>query len=219
MPSQLRETFKEGAFHVYNNRITLKDLEECTRFTDLFTDDRKSTTDGKPSIALNILYAICENGEVAFWLKGETVRDVLDLGCGIGHFSFLLHEHFPNVRVTGVDKSTLEATAIAGLKHYSLLRVIFSNSEIVEYVEHTTWRPDLVLMLNVFDHLLRQNEEDAWAVLDELSRRTRYLALMMGPHDGIVLPNDLLNYCNFRYVHTLLEDTGYAGRTLYLLER
>lgn len=116
-------------------------------------------------------------------------KSLLDLGCYYGHYSFLLLEAGASEAV-GVDTNANRvkiANHIAGRRgiNRSLKSFRAQRQDINEHVEKSNLHHDIVLLLNVFHHLLAQNEKRAWSTLDTLLERCELLFLMTQNIKGV----------------------------------
>ena len=103
----------------------------------------------------------------------KTVKRILDVGCGIGHSTWLFKEAFPQARILGVDISD---------KSIEIAKKLFSDPKISFEVDdlNTLSRIeqfDLIVMIDVYEHIPRQQwpslhqtlknliSEDGWLVI------------------------------------------------------
>lgn len=85
------------------------------------------------------------------------VRQVLDLGCGLGRLRKVIAREFPKARYTGVERS-----------EYLCERYGFRHGSVVDFRSRA--RYDLVICKGVLQYLSRK---DATLALDNLARLTR----------------------------------------------
>lgn len=215
LPKDLQNALKEyfynpypGYVYIYNSILVLKDIENHNLIKIMRSND---AIDGKPQIWSSIFATIfCFTG-----LEPKN-KKILDVGSRIGHFAIPLAE--TGMHVTCVEALLLPCRVIRAIQ---LLRnqenIMVINSTIQEYLPTSDTEFDLAMMLNVFDHILRQGEEEAWKVLDELSKRARKMALMMGPTDQVSvdgIPGAVMRHSRYKY-YTKLLSNSYGGRDLW----
>ncbi len=90
------------------------------------------------------------------------VREVVDLGCGVGHWRGVIAQHFPTARYTGVEVSE-HVCATHG----------WTRGSVVDY-RHPR-RADLVLCQGVLQYLTDREARAAIANLGTLTRGALYL--------------------------------------------
>ena len=114
------------------------------------------------------------------------------------------------------------------------LRVVFFHSpschecqKVKDFLPQVTehWGSRITLELrsiddiNVFDDLLRDDEEKAIGVLKNISRKIPKMALMMGPHATVgSIPEYIMENSWYTKWREILS-TSYSNRLLYLFER
>lgn len=207
----LREYFNYpygGAVFVYNNVVNCDEVKTVD-FHTLLSHQRAMT---RPSVAMSIYEAIRRFAPEA--------KTALDVGSKMGYFAFLLAED--GVTAVAVEplatSRVIDAIArLHGLTH----KVCVEKCTIQEYLIMRCFCDfDLVLMLNVFDHMLRGEgmKELAWEVLMALSRTCEKMALMMGPADDAPTQEDVpkIVMARTRYKkHEALLENSYGGRALW----
>lgn len=110
---------------------------------------------------------------------------VLDVGCGVGYFSFLLAE--AGASVVGVDANPLNTVVAEHIKIAKSLNCEIINKPIDEFLKTDTRRFHATLLLNVFDQMLRENEKIAWESLNKIRERSSFVFIMAGSTEQ--LPN------------------------------
>jgi len=116
-------------------------------------------------------------------------KSILDLGCYFGHYMFLLLEHGVK-EVIGIDnnrfrvKVTQEIAVRRGINRSTQsFKAVYGD--INDYVESMKNGVDVVLLLNVFHHLLYHDEARAWDTLNKLLDNCDALFLMTGNVKGV----------------------------------
>ena len=165
----LDEFFKYGNVYVYNNPVTSADLIRFS-FKELLSHDKSLP---KISIGLSIHQAT-----VQFFkeVMQRPISKVLDVGCGFGHFSFLLAEE--DADVVGVEIVPMlarVASCVAQLKNYVNVNIL--NMSIREFMYYDEKEYDLCLMLNVFDEIRYQHEPSAWSLLKQISSKAKVMVM------------------------------------------
>ena len=214
----------QGYVYLYNNLIVLKELERFAK-DDCFYSlmSRDDTVDGKPSIWAQIfdavfLFAFGKVGDVDL----EANDCILDVGSRIGEFSIPFTDFYirsvTNTTVVAVEPELLPCKVQQALvKIFERKNIEVVNSTIASYLATSNREFSLVLMLNVFDHILRQGEDVAWRALDELSRRCGKMVLMAGPTDQMPqenIPQCVLKHSQYTAYRRLLSNS-YGGRELW----
>jgi 2-polyprenyl-3-methyl-5-hydroxy-6-metoxy-1,4-benzoquinol methylase len=159
----------DGHVFIFNSKVTLEDLQQHS-FTDILS--HKNALRGH-SIAMSIFNSIftCADG-----LDG---KQILDVGGNTGYFSFLATESGANA--TMIERDNRQATVAKAMAEVRDLKVNIVNDSIQNYLESSENKFDCALMLNMFDQMLRTDEESAWKTLRQISERCKMLFLMMGP--------------------------------------
>lgn len=100
------------------------------------------------------------------------LRSCLDVGCGIGDFSYELRECFDFERVHGVDLSP-SAIEIAQARYEEEASpgLSFTVGDVASGLSFTERELDLALCLNVFHHLLPADQEAAIGQLCRVARK------------------------------------------------
>lgn len=217
LPIDLQEALQEyfynpysGYVYIYNNLLVLKEIENRP-VKDIMIDN--DTVDGKYSIWKSIFQSIDKYCFPHPSIQGKTI---LDIGGKIGHFSIPFAEY--GAKVVCLEPESLPckvAYAISLIRDLQTLEIV--NMTIQSYVSHSCNKFNVVLMLNVFDHVLRQGEKDAWTILDYISLISPILVLMMGPTDKISkdeIPSLVVNNTQYKHFKKLLSDS-YGGRDLW----
>jgi len=154
-------------------------------------------------------------------------NSVLDLGCYFGHYMFLLLEAGAT-RAIGVDNNKFRvqvANSIAQRRGISKNKQFFKalHGDINNYVETTDEHFDIVLLLNVFHHLLAHDEARAWNTLNTLLDRCEHLFIMTGNVKGVYdeWGGDIEAAIKEKTGATLnpLIKSRYRNRALYVVER
>lgn len=197
-----------GCVYIYNNKISLADIENHN-FSSLLSHER---AEGGTSTAMNICRAV-----LSFMVDiGE--KRVLDVGCKIGHFSFLMAEM--GAYVVAVDNAELPIDVLRCLAQVRGMsdRIEAVSQPIEDYVKYERNKFDLVLMLNVLDHLSRQGGDVACKVLRKVSYTSNNMVVMTGPTDQIKTQDDVpkmvFESSSFIRSRKLLEHS-YGDRTLW----
>lgn len=144
----IEEFFKLGKVYVYNNPVTSEDLLRFS-FKELLSHDKSSP---KISIALTIHEATVQFFKEVMKMP---ISKVLDVGCGFGHFSFLMAEE--GADVVGVEIAPMlarVASCVAQLKNYVNVNILnMSIREFMLYqpqktvIQHLLWtRPPRFLV-------------------------------------------------------------------------
>ncbi|MGV3765579.1 MAG: class I SAM-dependent methyltransferase [Chitinophagaceae bacterium] len=94
---------------------------------------------------------------VGSYLTKMKPKQVLDIGCGIGWSSFEVSHKFPDCQVLGVDLSD-NLIAIAG-KLFSSPNLKFSSRDLTEEFELSGNANDVVIMIDVFEHIPATHRE------------------------------------------------------------
>lgn len=113
---------------------------------------------------------------------------VLDVGCGTGFFSLLLAE--AGAYVLGVDNNQSlirVANGIRDMERFSMLNCEFLDMPIEGFLKINPREFDATLLLNVFDQMLRQDEDEAWESLRKIGQRSNLVFMMTGATE--CLPN------------------------------
>jgi len=154
-------------------------------------------------------------------------KSLLDLGCYFGHYMFLLLEHGASHAV-GVDNNRFR---VGVANHLAVRRGVNRgpksfkaiHGDINEYVENNERPVDIVLLLNVFHHLLYHDEERAWNTLNTALNRCDRLFLMTQNIKGVYdeWGGDIEKAVEEKTgaVLTPLLKTRYRKRLLYRLEK
>jgi len=197
----------DGSMFVYNNIVTQEDALTQS-FTQILSHVRSING---VSTAMSIHEAVVD------FMEGVEGKVVLDVGSRQGHFSFLMAE--AGATVTGVDDTEREVTFSNCLAKLKGLNVRFKHDTIHHYLTTTKKKYDLALVLNVFDHVLRDTpREEAFWVLNEISKRCKKMVYMSGPLlpelSGKIIPEIMIEHSQYKGYISLL-DNSYAGRTLY----
>jgi SAM-dependent methyltransferase len=93
---------------------------------------------------------------------GQPVRNVLDLGCGLGQLQKPLRAEFPQARYVGVERS-----------EYLCERYGFRQGSVVDFSSRS--RFDLIICKGVLQYLTAREAESALRNLSELCRGCLYL--------------------------------------------
>lgn len=210
----LTEIFKtySGFAYFYTNIVAVDEINRLG-FHEMLGHRRAL---GGKSVAMTIHEATEK------FVGGFAGKKVLDVGCRLGHFSFLAAED--GAEVVGVDFEELQVKAareIASMKGLNKTRFLAQR---VEDLDYSTWNKfDLALVLNVFDHMLRANGTEGLESLRRISENAGKMVLMMGPHELVFsqaeVPGTVLHYTSYSEKKLLVEDTGYGGRSLWGFER
>jgi len=167
-----------GHVFIFTNPVTLADVQQHT-FTEILS--HKNAVDAKGlhgnSLALSIFEAITKH------VDNLTGKKILDIGGNTGYFSFLSTEAGANA--TMIEMDTWQATVAKAMAEVRGLKVQIINSSIQNYLESSAETFDYAFMFNMFDQMLRTNEESAWKTLLQVSKRSKMLFFMMGPTEQI----------------------------------
>jgi len=150
-------------------------------------------------------------------------KRILDVGCHFGYYTFLLLEAGAKTS-TCVDISEFKIKVVKIIAARRQLQVNAYQKTIGRFlVEHHDYY-DVVLLLNVFHHLLKKDSVEAWNMLNKLLDNSEVLFLMMGVTDpdwhvldefdnNVEAAVSEMTGCKIKP----LFKTGYRGRTLYVL--
>ncbi len=89
---------------------------------------------------------------------------ILDIGCGSGKYGVLLREYFPTARIDGIEGFAPYVTQVH--------RVIYNNvyeAKVLEVVKMITNHYDLVIMIDVFEHLMPADGSALLSALKKIS--------------------------------------------------
>lgn len=211
----LHDTFYypyKGCLYIYDNLVYLKTIYQEDFHTLL--SHRYATNGFSTSMGIH------QTIEDA--VGGFSGKRVLDIGSSIGHFCFLFAED--GAKVVGIEKEQLKvgtAQAIALIKHFKGIEFVCDKIENV--IEHRNMEDfNLTNMLNVFDHMIREDNTKAWKTLNKISELSEKLTLMMGPTDEFPkadytsnLPEKVMEKTQYKH-YSLLLGSSYAGRALWL---
>lgn len=172
----LQEYFRDNLqVSIHNVPVSLQDIETFS-FKEMLAHNR--APEGI-SVAMSIFEKISSS------LNPLEGKMILDVGCHIGQFSFLMAES--GARVTGVESNPLLALIAEHIKSLKKLQVKIVSMAIEDFLQIDNVFYDAVLLLNVFDQMLRTNEENAWKTLQLIHQNSKYLFMMTGPTEQ--LPN------------------------------
>ena len=174
----------------------------------------------------NLSYRMDILGEMLkFDMKGKSL---LDLGCYFGHYMFLLMENGGIKHAVGVDNYKFRVDVA---QHLSLRRGMnrgnqsakFIQGDINEHVESLEESVDVVLLMNVFHHLLAKDSARGWNTLNTLLDNCDLLFLMTQNIKGVFdeWGGDIEKAVEDKTGATLkpLIQTRYRKRLLYRLEK
>jgi len=206
-----------GTVMIYNNRLRLSEIKQHHSFTEMLSHKKALTVPDKYGNVHSRSIAMSLHDAAAGFVGGVEGKKVLDVGCKIGYFSFLMAE--AGAQVVGVEYMKLPTQAakcIAEIRGLSG-KVSFVNAMIHEYLEGSDEQFDLTLMFNVFDHIL-SNREIGWKVLRQVSERSKALVLMMGPTipapEKKDVPRVILEHSSFTR-HKKLLSHSYGDRDVW----
>jgi len=171
----LQEYFQNKQVAIYNVPITPEDLQNLS-FKDMIAHNR---------VPEGISRAMTVFEKISSVLEPIVGKTILDVGCHIGHFSFLMAE--AGATVTGVESNPLLSIVAEHIKILKKSQAKIANMPIEEYIKLDNGFYDAVLLLNVFDQMLRENEEKAWNTLQQIHNKSKYVFMMIGPTEQ--LPN------------------------------
>lgn len=121
---------------------------------------------------------------IVSWIEPVKGKTVLDVGCGTGYFTFLMAE--AGAVATGIECNRTLASVASHIANIKKLDCVVSNSKVENFLpEKDSY--DAVLMLNVFDQMLRENEAQAWNTLRRIRERAKCVFIMAGATEQ--LPN------------------------------
>lgn len=94
------------------------------------------------------------------------VKTILDLGCGLGEFSFMISDAMPNAKITSLDVDKDRLEKVKGTKD----QLNYDNIELFHGMVHEFPKDeyfDLIFSVDVFEHILKENMpfEDAYKKL------------------------------------------------------
>lgn len=197
----------DGSMFVYNNIVKQEDAVSQS-FTQILSHSRSID---RISISMSIHEAVVR------FAGGVEGKNVLDVGSRQGHFSFLMAE--AGAKVTGIDDTEREITFSNCMAKIKGLNACFTCDTIHHFLKSDSCGYDLALVLNVFDHVLRDTpREEAFWVLGEISRRCNKMVYMSGPLipelSNVGIPEMVIGNSQYKNHESLLEKS-YAGRTLH----
>lgn len=154
-----------------------------------------------------------------------TGKTIFDVGCHFGYYSLLLLESGAFKSIC-IDTDEYRLLVLACISRRRSFRTKRYKGYIQRWLEsNKNVKFDVVLLLNVFHHILGQKlERDGWWVLNELLKRSKVVFLMMETKDFDFLKefdNDVvkavtsMTYC--KKVDWLIR-TNYRHRDLYALK-
>lgn len=200
-----------GSVFVYTNVVRLQEVAFSTPFHVLLS--HAQAISGR-SIAMDIHDAIMKFAPDA--------KTTIDVGSRMGYFAFLQAEDGQTVTTVEMSdswKAIKGISLIYGLDErifvkYSTIHDLIGGDALGNF--------DLALLLNVFDHMWRQNKEGAWEDLNKLSQICDKMVLMMGPTGDTPtqgdIPQMVLAHTRYKKYAALLADS-YGGRTLWGFEK
>jgi len=151
----------KGKVFVYTNVLTLEGIKKSS-FSELLS--HRQALD-KKSVAMAIHNAIKRHyGD----MKG---KKVLDVGCSIGHFSFLMAEE--GAKVIGVDCEAGKVKVARAIAKIRALNVTFVKARIENHLDSISDQVtfDLVLMHSVFDYIPVEQNTQVLMKLSQISGR------------------------------------------------
>ncbi len=105
-------------------------------------------------------------------------KNFLDIGCNFGYFCLELAKR--GGHTFGIDKDSRRIEVAKCLaKKLDLDHIMFFNENAMEFVENTPVEFDYIILLNVFHHILVQDEERAWAMFNKLIDTSSGVFVMM----------------------------------------
>lgn len=118
-------------------------------------------------------------------LPAGTFRNILDLGCGYGEYSFMLAEALPRATITALD---INAAAIDGIRRLAA-RHGMANLEThlgpVESIEGRDGLYDFIFSIDVFEHI--REEQMPFAEACQKLRPGGYLLVKMPNRDQLTI--------------------------------
>lgn len=139
----------------------------------------------------------------------EQFRNMLDLGCGFGEYSFMMAERFPRAQVTAIDvlpdrvASVREARGLLGLSNLQVKQNKIDELEDKKF--------DFIFSIDVFEHI-HENEmpfKEAW---ERLNAGGYLLVKMPTKQQFTLLPeawfeehNDWLDHAHVGQIYTLKD--------------
>lgn len=103
----------------------------------------------------------------------DTAKQILDIGCGIGHSSWLFKEAFPDAKIIGVDISDISIEFARKLFNHP--RISFKTADISA---HPAEKPfDLVVMIDVYEHIPQQERTSLHLTLKSLIKENGWLVV------------------------------------------
>jgi len=174
-----------GHVFIFTNPVTLLDVQQCS-FTDILSHKNAIDDKGKAgnSLAMTIFEAISTH------VDGFRGKHILDLGGLTGYFSFLAVEAGANA--TMVEREESLATVAKAIAEIKGIKVQIINSSIQDYLESSTESFYCAFMLNMFDQMIRTDEESAWKTIKQVSERCKMLFLMLGSTEQIPTAHGLV---------------------------
>jgi trans-aconitate 2-methyltransferase len=164
-------------------------------------------------------------------IETDGVVSAVDLGCGPGNSTEILHVRFPQASVVGIDRSedmleaarrrlpevTFERADIAGWRPAAPVDVILANASLQWVPDHETLFPALLEALATGGTLAVQMPDN----LDEPSHRLMREIAADGPWAGRIADAEAMRAARHeaRWYYALLKKAGAAGvdvwRTTY----
>jgi|LGVE01.1.fsa_nt_gb 2-polyprenyl-3-methyl-5-hydroxy-6-metoxy-1,4-benzoquinol methylase len=103
----------------------------------------------------------------------RTVKSILDVGCGIGHSSWLFKEAFPEARITGVDIS--DRSIKLARKLFQDPNLSFETCDLSETTGIGLF--DFVVMIDVYEHFYREQRPSLHLILKDAIKDDGWLVI------------------------------------------
>lgn len=129
--------------------------------------------------------------------KCHSVKKILEIGCGIGTVTYLLHQLFPHAYILAIDSSR-ESIAWAQHHFISQKNIAFDCRDILTFESHESF--DLIVFPDVLEHIPLQNHTELFRKIDKYLEKNgkivihipapNYLAYLHLHHPASLQPID-----------------------------
>lgn len=148
----------------------------------------------------NRQHIMVDEGRIIHNLLGDTV---LDVGCGIGRWGYLIKQSYPNIKVTGIDiyKSYVDQ-AIASGAYEEVINDSFMN------IDFKPKSFDTVIAVEVLEHVSKEEGTKLLKTIESVAKRKVILTTPSGYYE---LDTELENECHKSgWTKPELERLGYV---------
>lgn len=149
---------------------------------------------------------------------GEVIhKTAIDLGCHYGYFSHNLANM--NYVVTGVEHNTTYCNGAKYLNYHNNHFVDFINTDICDYIEKTNNKYDIILLLNVLYHILK-NSDHSLLLLKKIGEITNLFFTDYTPTDNEMNIEEYIDFLKDVTGFKICEKLGtniVEGRVLLVL--